>query len=258
VNPDAKELSRDRFGRHAHEYVASESHAGGEDLQRLLALAAPEPQWVALDIATGGGHTAIALAPYVARMVALDLTPEMLAAAGKHASERGVAGIEFVLGDAESLPFDDAIFDLVTCRIATHHFPNVDRFVREVVRVLVPGGRFVLQDQCVPTAATSGAYVNVFERLRDPSHVCAYSEEAWATLLERAGLQVDAIEHFEKRHVLEEWAAMQSAPNDTVVQLHELVDDAPDAVRAWMQPEGAGAGRTFTIHHVVIAARTAE
>jgi len=191
-------------------------------------------------------------------MVALDLTPEMLGAAEEHAGERGVVGIEFVLGDAESLPFDDATFDLVTCRIAAHHFPHVDRFVREVDRVLVPGGRFVLQDQCVPDAATSGAYLNVFERLRDPSHVCAYSEQAWTTLLERAGLRVDAAERFEKRHTLEQWAAMQSAPDETVAQLHELIDDASDAVREWMQPEGTGAGRTFTIHHVVIAARAPE
>ena len=257
MNPDARDLSRDRFGRHAQEYVESESHASGEDLDRLLALAVPEPQWVALDIATGGGHTAIALAPYVARMVALDLTPEMLRAAEAHAAERGVAGIEFVLADAESLPFDDATFDLVTCRIAAHHFPHVGTFLREVVRVLVPGGRFVLQDQCVPSAATSGAYLNVFERLRDPSHVCAYSEEAWTTLLERAGLRVDAAERFEKRHTLEQWAAMQSASDETVSQLRELIDDASDAVREWMRPEGDRAKRTFAIHHVVIAARVA-
>ncbi len=233
----------------------SESHARGADLDRLLTLAAPEPQWIALDIATGGGHTAIALAPYVARMVALDLTPEMLGAAEEHAGERGVPGIEFVLGDAESLPFEDGTFDLVTCRIAAHHFPHVGAFLAEVARVLVPGGRFVLQDQCVPNTATSGAYLNVFERLRDPSHVCAYSEEAWATLIERAGLHIDAVECFEKRHTLEQWAAMQAASDEVVVRLHERIDEASEAVRAWMRPEGAGAERTFTIHHVVIAAR---
>ena len=255
MTPDPKELSRDRFGRHAREYVDSESHARGDDLDRLLTLAAPEPQWIALDIATGGGHTAIALAPYVARMVALDLTPEMLGAAEEHAGDRGVSGIDFVLGDAESLPFDDATFDLVTCRIAAHHFPHVGSFLAEAARVLVPGGRFVLQDQCVPDTATSGAYLNVFERLRDPSHVCAYSEEAWTTLIERAGLRVDAVERFEKRHALEQWAAMQSASGEVVARLHDLVDEASEAVRVWMQPEGSGAERTFTIHHVVIAAR---
>jgi ubiquinone/menaquinone biosynthesis C-methylase UbiE len=255
VKPDAKKLSRDRFGSHAREYVDSESHARGEDLDRLLELASPQPQWIALDIATGGGHTAISLAPYVARMVALDLTPAMLGAAEEYAGERGVPGIDFVLGDAESLPFDDATFDLVTCRIAAHHFPHVEAFLAEVTRVLVPGGRFVLQDQCVPNTATGGAYLNVFERLRDPSHGCAYSEEAWTTLVERAGLRVDAVEHFEKRHALEQWAAMQSASDGTVVQLHELIDEASEPVREWMRPEGTGAERTFTIHHVVIAAR---
>lgn len=258
MTPDARELSRDRFGRHAREYVESESHARGEDLDRLLELAAPQPQWIALDIATGGGHTAIALAPYVAHMVALDLTPAMLGAAEEYAGERGVPGIDFVLGDAESLPFEDATFDLVTCRIAAHHFPHVDAFLAEVARVLVPGGRFVLQDQCVPNTATGGASINVFERLRDPSHVCAYSEEAWTALIERAGLHVDAVERFEKPHNLEQWAAMQSAPDETVVRLHELIDEASGSVRKWMRPEGTGAEREFTIHHVVIAARVPE
>jgi ubiquinone/menaquinone biosynthesis C-methylase UbiE len=257
VSPDSKDLSRDRFGRHAREYVESESHAAGDDLDRLLTLAAPEPQWIALDIATGGGHTAIALAPYVSRMVALDLTPEMLGAAEEHAGERGVPGIDFVLGDAELLPFDSGTFDLVTCRIAAHHFPRVGVFLAEVARVLVPGGRFVLQDQCVPNVAIAGAYVNVFERLRDPSHACAYSEEAWTTLIERAGMLVDASERFEKRHTLDQWAAMQSVSDEDVIRLHELIDEAPGSVREWMRPEGDRAKRTFAIHHVVIAARVA-
>jgi ubiquinone/menaquinone biosynthesis C-methylase UbiE len=134
----------------------------------------------------------------------------------------------------------------------------VDIFLREVARVLVPGGRFVLQDQCVPDTATSGAYLNVFERLRDPSHVCAYSAEAWTTLIERVGLHVDAVERSEKRHTLVEWAAMQSASAEALARLHELIDEASEAVREWMRPEGTGAERTFTIHHVVIAARAAE
>lgn len=257
MSRDPKDLSRDRFGRHARDYVESDSHARGDDLNRLVALADPEPQWIALDIATGGGHTAIALAPYVGRMVALDLTPEMLRAAEEYAGERNMPGIEFVLGDAESLPFEDATFDLVTCRIAAHHFPHVSAFLAEVTRVLVPGGRLVLQDQCVPTTAMTGAYLNVFERLRDPSHVCAYSEEAWATLIERADLRMEGVERFEKRQILEQWAAMQSAPVEVVARLHELIDEAPESVLGWMRPERTGTERSFTIHHVLISARAA-
>ncbi len=251
---DPKSRSRERFAEHAAEYVASAAHAGGEDLDAVVRLADASPQWVALDVATGGGHTAIAIAPLVAGMVALDLTPEMLEAARGFAGERGAAGIEFVLGDAEALPFPDESFDLVTCRIAAHHFPDIQKFADEVARVLRPGGRFVLQDQSVPESAAAAAFVNTFERLRDPSHARALTEDAWQEVLSRAALQVEAVERFEKRMNLERWSGMQGCAPETVAKLREMLADAGEVVTAWMAAEGEGPETSFTIHHVVIAA----
>ncbi|KAF0208327.1 MAG: methyltransferase domain-containing protein [Actinomycetota bacterium] len=251
---DPKSRSRERFAAHAHAYVTSESHAGGEDLEAVVRLADARPEWVALDVATGGGHTAIAIAPFVAGMVALDLTPEMLDAARGLAAERDVAGIEFVLGDAEALPFPDASFDLVTCRIAAHHFPDVQAFADAVARVLRPGGRFVLHDQCVPDNAAAATFVNLFERLRDPSHQRSLAEGAWREVLRRANLEIEAVEHFEKRMSLETWSARQGCTPQTVTQLRELLADAGETTAAWMAAEGEGSETTFTIHQVVIAA----
>ncbi len=251
---DPKSLSRERFAEHADEYVRSATHAAGADLEKLVELTRAQPQWVALDVATGGGHTAIAIAPLVARVVAFDLTTEMLEAARGLAAERGVTGIEFVQGDAEKLPFPDAAFDLVTCRIAAHHFPDVQRFVDEAARVLCPGGRFVLQDQTVPENTASATFVNLFERLRDPSHNRALSADAWVEVIRRAGLEVDEVARFEKRMVLDEWTRMQSCPAETVTRLREMLAEASDGVRAWMSPEGEGADRSFVIRQVVISA----
>ena len=251
---DPKALSRERFAEHANEYVRSAVHAGGADLEKLVELAHAEPQWVALDVATGGGHTAIAVAPLVAGMVALDFTPEMLDAARGLAEERAVAGIEFVLGDAEALPFEDGSFDLVTCRLAAHHFPNVQRFVDEVARVLKPGGRFVLQDQCVPGNTVSATFVNLFDRLRDPSHNRALSSEAWTEVIRRAGLTPGEVALFDKRMVLDEWARMQSCTPETVTHLRELLADASEGALEWMAPEGEGASQSFLIRHCVMAA----
>lgn len=251
---DPKSRSRERFAEHASEYVTSAHHAGGDDLDAVVRLADASPQWVALDVATGGGHTAIAIAPLVAGMVALDLTPEMLETARAHAEERGAAGIEFVLGDAEALPFPDESFDLVTCRIAAHHFPDVQKFADEVSRVLRPGGRFVLQDQCVPESAAAAAFLNTFERLRDPSHARALTQDAWQEVLRRAELDIDDVERFEKRMNLEHWSAMQGCTPETVAKLRELLDDAGEVVSAWMAVGGEGSETTFSIHHVVIAA----
>src|SRR5258706_16328885 len=119
---DNRDLVQQQFGPHAEQYVASTHHSTGESLDRLLELTAPQPEWRALDIATGGGHPALALAPRVRAVVATDLTPEMLAAVERYIQSKGVANVSFRPADAMSLPFETAEFDLVTCRIAPHHF----------------------------------------------------------------------------------------------------------------------------------------
>src|SRR6266545_7095190 len=141
-----KRLVQDQFGATAQSYVTSQSHAHGDDLQRMIELARPRGDERMLDIATGGGHTALAFAPHVREVVASDLTPRMLAAAEAFIRGQGVTNVLFEPADAEELPFADASFDIVTARIAPHHFPNPRRFVHQAVRVLRPGGLFLLDD----------------------------------------------------------------------------------------------------------------
>src|SRR5690349_6361465 len=113
---EVKAHAQERFGQFAQGYVESKVHSSGGDLDRLVELAQPQPDWVMLDVATGGGHTALKFAPLVKKVVALDLTPQMLEAAEKFITSKGVTNVEFKQGDAESLPFETNTFDLVTCR----------------------------------------------------------------------------------------------------------------------------------------------
>ena len=135
----SKRRHRQRFGQFAQGYVESKGHASGDDLERLVEIAQPQPDWAMLDVATGGGHTALKFAPFVKKVVALDLTPKMLEAAEKFITDKGTTNVEFTAGDAEQLPFEDNTFDLVTSRIAPHHFPDCWRFVQESARVLKSG-----------------------------------------------------------------------------------------------------------------------
>jgi len=73
-----KQLSQERFGRYAQGYVASQTHAAAQELAALIEMADPQPDWLVLDIATGGGHTALAFAPHVQKVIAADLTRKML------------------------------------------------------------------------------------------------------------------------------------------------------------------------------------
>ena len=131
-----------------------------------------------LDVATGGGHVAYTFAPHVARVWATDITQEMLDQVKAEASNRELGNVRTTYAKAEALPFEDASFDLVTCRIAPHHFNSIPQFLAEVHRVLKSGALLALVDNVVPPGSV-GDYVNAFERLRDPSHLRAWTMQEW-------------------------------------------------------------------------------
>ena len=254
---DSKALSKERYTRFADGYVTSETHARGSDLDRLLAIVQPQPHWKALDIATGGGHTALKFAPHVAHIIASDLTPRMLERARRFiVEEQGADNVSFELADAENLPFEADRFDLLTCRIAPHHFPDAQRFVRECARVLKPAGVFLLQDQVLPPDPAAAQLVDAFERLRDPSHNRAFNEAEWRLMFARAGFTVEHCEHYLKRHDFIPWAQRQGNDDATIASLIQMLRDAPPSAREWMDPQEWGSERaTFLNRHILMRGR---
>jgi ubiquinone/menaquinone biosynthesis C-methylase UbiE len=253
---DSKALSQARYSRFAQGYVTSKTHARGAELERLIEIAQPRPEWNVLDVATGGGHTALKFAPFVAQVTATDITPRMLEQAEAFITGQGIKNVTFKLADAEDLPFEDGIFDLVTCRVAAHHFPDPARFVSESARVLRSGGLLLVQDHTLPEDAEAGRYVDDFERLRDPSHNRAFRPSEWAAMLESAGFKVEHSEQVVKRHGFVAWAERQGCTPETVGQLVALMEQAPPAVRAWMQPRDWGTPQaSFANDHLIIAGR---
>ena len=168
-----------QFGRQAERYAASRPHALGDSLELMVQWAEPKPSDLVLDVATGTGFTAFAFAARVRRVVATDLTANMVTQARRLAAERGLTNLLFHLAGAEALPFLDGVFDIATCRLAPHHFASVGRFLGEMHRVLRRGGRLVLCDSASPENPESFAWQQEMERLRDPSHVRNYSPTEW-------------------------------------------------------------------------------
>lgn len=251
---DNKSLSQERFGQFAQGYVTSQSHAKGYDLDRLVEIANPQADWLVLDVATGGGHTALKFAPRVRKVIATDLTPKMLSVAEKFISAQGVTNITFEPVDAENLPFEDGCFDLVTCRIAPHHFPDCAGFIREGSRVLKSGGLLLVQDHVLPEDETAARYVDSFERLRDPSHHQAFSLSGWRTMFEQAGLKIAHTEEIVKRHQLIPWAERQGCSPETIEQLAQMLKEAPPRAVEWFQVENLGSSDdSFVNHHILIA-----
>lgn len=250
---NSKKLSQERFAKFAEEYVTSETHAQGYDLDRLVELAQPQASWLVLDVATGGGHTALKFSPHVQHVTASDLTPKMLETAQAFIEGQGITNVSFKQADAEELPFEDGEFDLVTCRIAAHHFPDCAKFVQEAARALKPGGRLLVQDQLLPDDEESARYVDKFERTRDPSHYRAFSQQEWVGMFERAGVSVERTEEVPKRLGFIAWAERQGNSPELIGHLIELMNTAPAAAKAWMEPHAWETEQaSFVIHHLII------
>ena len=261
-----KSLVQQQFGAHAAAYATSTVHAKGASLGRLVELVQPKPSWHALDVATGAGHTAAAFAPHVARVVASDLTPEMLQEAAKLAKAKGFANMETAPADAEALPFDDASFDLVTCRIAPHHFPDVPTFVAEVWRTLKGGGTFALVDNIAPDAEfDAGLLQRRAARCGADLQRVREDPRPEPRPLPRHG----RVERGADRHRLR--ASAQGAPAQghgvpvlgrapgrratTTERLRSMLTDGSPALRAFLKPRVDGDKLWFTLDEALLIAR---
>ena len=220
-----------QFGGSAEAYVSSPGHAAGDDLDTLVAWGRRLSPRAVLDVATGGGHTALAFAAFTPRVVATDLTPPMLAAARRHARARGADGIRHVAADVEALPFRGASFPVVTCRTAAHHFTSIVPAVREVARVLEPGGSFLLQDILGHEDDEPAAFLLEVERRRDPSHVRSYGEREWTAFLRAVGLTVIEQAVVPKVRPWEEWTGRTRMAPEARADLDRFVLAAPAACR---------------------------
>ena len=182
--------SREQFDRQSRNYGASHILADVSDVARALEGLEIEERGRALDVATGGGHTAVWLAENGWCVTASDISSAMLERASELASDRGV-GIRTALHEAERLPYEDGYFHLVTCRVAAHHFSDPRAFVCEATRVLASGGIFLLIDGSVPDGESVAAeWIHAVEKWRDPSHGRFLSPSEWSGLCEAANLEV--------------------------------------------------------------------
>jgi len=132
----------------------------------LRALFSPTGSERAVDVGTGAGTLALALAPLVEEVVGVDVVPELLQAARRQAP----ATVTFVEGDATALPFERASFDIGATRRTLHHVARPELVVAELARVVRPGGTVLIEDQIAPIDPLSALALDRFERSRDPSH----------------------------------------------------------------------------------------
>jgi 2-polyprenyl-3-methyl-5-hydroxy-6-metoxy-1,4-benzoquinol methylase len=169
------------------------------------------PGDLVLDAGGGAGDLSRSLADRARQFVVADLT-DALRDVGRDAAETaGVENVLFVRAALEDLPFPDRSFDCVLCRFVVHHLADPALALAELRRVCRPGGRVVVADLVCLDAAIAARH-NALERLRDPSHTAALTEDALVAAVGAAGLAVASVDRHERGLDLEGWIARAHTP----------------------------------------------
>jgi ubiquinone/menaquinone biosynthesis C-methylase UbiE len=231
-----------QFDPRAHAYLTSPVHSAGPDLDRARELVAQalSSDSHALDVGCGGGHLSFALAPHVGRMIALDPSPGMLAAVSQAAAAKGLGQIEARQANAESLPFEAGTFHLVCTRYSTHHWTRLEEALREITRVLAPGGHALIIDTLGHEDPLVDTFLQSIELLRDTSHVRNRSRTEWRSLLRAAGLIELEHANWPLRLEFASWIARMHTPADRAAVIRSLQEGAPREVGQALRIEADG------------------
>ena len=225
--PGHAEQVRDQFSRQAGEYAVSSAHSAGESLDILERLASETRHRWAVDVATGAGFTAFAVAPHADRVLATDIAPGMIKVTRDTAAEKGLGNLSAVFTAAESLPFKSDSIDLLTCRTAPHHFHRLDEAISEFARVVRPGGALLLVDSCTSEDPEAAAWQQDMEIRRDPTHVRNLPPSEWRSLVGSVGLVIDFESIARVEMTFDAWTQRSGTPEDVCEKMRTEWRSAP-------------------------------
>ncbi len=244
-----------QFGSQASAYLTSAVHASGRDLQQLRARLAGHAGAQVLDLGCGAGHASFTAAEVVAQVTAYDLSAQMLEVVAEAAREKGLNNINTQQGYAEALPFADASFEVVISRYSAHHWHDVGQALREVKRVLKPGGTLIIMDVMSPGHPVRNIWLQTVEALRDTSHVQNYSSGEWLTMIAEAGLICRTLTT--DRLVLEfaSWVARMRTPQPLCEAIRLYQQSASHEVQRYFELQDDG---SFTSDIIMVEAQKAQ
>jgi len=246
-----KALLRKQFAAQARVHAKTFRFRRAENVVPMIELAQPRPQDRLLDVACGWGFVIHAFRPLVASATGVDLSPEMAELARRAAAEQGLTGVKIVEGDAEDLRFPDGSFDIVTCRFTFHHFGRPLKALKEMKRVLAPGGRLVLYDYLASSDAARARRLNRIELARDPCHVRTCSLKAFQGFFRKAGLAESARVVTLMKREFDPWMAFVDADEARRRKVRELLEGSIEGNTAGLGPRVRDGNLVFT--HTCVA-----
>ncbi len=217
-----KAAVRAEFTRQAAAYASAAVITDNDRLERLVRAIDPGPNDRALEIATGPGYVAMALAQRCREVIGLDLTAAPIAIAQRTSRERGLTNVRFEIGEADRLVYGDGEFDLVVCRFAFHHFVNPEAILAQMCRVSRAGATVAVEDLYASENRERAARCNQIEQLRDTSHTRALALSELIAMMGRAGLEVESVHSERLTTELEGWLASAQTPGERAATVREM------------------------------------
>jgi SAM-dependent methyltransferase len=196
--------------------------------EQVRAFLLPKGDERALDVGTGAGALAFALAPLVREVVGIDPVPELLA----QGRERAPANVELVEGDGTALPFEDGSFDLTGTLRTLHHVHRPELILAEMARVTRPGGRVLVIDQIAPIDPLDAVAVDAFERARDPGHARLLPDADLRGLFDANRLVLLRDRHDDERRPLGPYLDLAACEGEAREQALAIAPHGPDSYAA--------------------------
>jgi SAM-dependent methyltransferase len=250
MSPKYEESIRDEFTHQTDTFARSAAMSSAATLGALLEMvpADAEARW--LETACGPAIVGRAIASRVGSVHGVDLTPAMVEKAGAEAAAAGLANVEFSLGDATALEFEDASFDGAVNRFSLHHIPVPGRVLVEMARIVRPGGWVVLADHLTDADGDAAAWHGEIERLRDPSHWACLTRERLLAAGEAAGLILDDERVIPLDLDFGEWLGRGSGGADAAALIERLLSNAPPRAESF-RVVGEGEERRLLLRNSV-------
>ena len=246
--------------QHFTERAATYTGGQGDTVEAMVALAAPGPAAQALDVATGTGLVAFALAAEITGsgyVIGVDFTAAMLARAAEEQGADGAvaasAQVSLAAADATGLPFPDGMFSIVTCRFSVHHFTHALPAMREMGRVLMPGGRLVIGEFGMPEDPEKAAYFNRMEHTRGHSHVQAFSPSQLRQMMADIRCPVHDERLLEREMMASEWLETANTTDENREIVRTMLWDGLEGDLAGLSPKRVGDDLLLTRHEVVLS-----
>ena len=246
-----KRQVQQNFGRQALAYNANCLLADEENLNTIIRMAGITGRERVLDLATGTGFLAAALSKAAKEVLATDITVEML----QQTRPKTDSNTAFALADVEKLPFSDNSFDVVTCRVALHHFTKPETAILEMHRVCRTDGRVVIMDVISSEDGVKGAYHNTMERLRDSSHVKQYSRSELEGMMKASGLKIDEVNLWNYTWLMDEWLSIANPNSGASTEIRRMMIDSMDGDKSGLKVELEDDEIYFSYTTVIISAR---